>query len=166
MKKITSQRVYQGLIVDVLEAKFQFNDKILNIEQVTHPGGVCVAAKVGDHYLMVKQYRFGVEKPLIEFPAGLIDPGEDPQDSALRELEEETGYRAQSIQSLGSAYLSPGYNNEEIYFYLATDLSYVGVNFDENEDIEIIKCTLDTLNAMELKDAKTLALLHRINHHT
>lgn len=165
MKKITGQTVFQGLIIDVHKSKFEYDNKVLNIEQVTHPGGVCVAAKLDDHYLMVKQYRFGVEKQLLEFPAGLIDPGEDPEKTALRELQEETGYEAQSIVSLGSAYLSPGYNNEEIYLYLASDLRYVGTNFDENEDIEILKYTLEELNTMALQDAKTLALLHRINHH-
>lgn len=165
MKKLTAKKVYQGLIIDVHKSEFQHNDKVLNIEQVSHPGGVCVAALLDDTFLMVRQYRFGVEKSLLEFPAGLIDFGEDPMESALRELQEETGYKATSIMSLGSSYLSPGYNDEEIHLYLAQDLEFVGTNFDENEEIEIIRYTLAEINAMELQDAKTLALLHRINQH-
>ena len=169
MKKINEKQSYNGIIVNAYVSSFEHDGKMLKIEQVRHPGGVCVAALKDDKFLMVKQYRFGVEKSLLEFPAGLIDPNEDPMNTALRELQEETGYEASTIIDLGHLYLSPGYSDEITYLYFAKDLHFVGTNFDENEDIEMVEVPLETLiqesKDNRISDAKTIALIHKVEHY-
>ena len=155
MKKLK----YNGLIVDV----YQYEKDKQTIEQVIHPGGVCVAAITPNNTLLfVKQYRFGVEKPLLEFPAGLIEPNEDPKVTALRELEEETGYLANHIETLGSYYLSPGYSSEIIHLYFAKDLKKTSQNLDIFEDIEVIEMDLKRAFAYDFKDIKTVLLLQKV----
>lgn len=167
MKKIDETLKFKGIIIDAYESQFKHHDKHLRIEQVKHPGGVCIAAITDDNtVLMVKQYRFGIEKDLVEFPAGLIDPGEEPQNTALRELQEETGYKAKHIESAGHIYLSPGYTDEVTYLYIAKDLEYVGTNFDENEVIQQVEMPLNTLidlcDTHKITDAKTVALAYKL----
>lgn len=155
MKKLK----YNGLIVDV----YQYEKDKQTIEQVIHPGGVCVAAITPNNTLLfVKQYRFGVDKPLLEFPAGLIEPNEDPKVTALRELEEETGYLANHIESVGSYYLSPGYSSEIIHLYFAKDLKKTSQNLDLFEDIEVIEMDLKRAFAYDFKDIKTELLLQKV----
>lgn len=171
MKKLKTDLKFKGIIIDAYESQFKNGEKNLRIEQVTHPGGVCVAAITKDNtVLLVKQYRFGIEKDLIEFPAGLIDPGEDPMDTARRELQEETGYLAHHIEGVGHLHLSPGYSNEITYLYFAKDLEYVGTNFDENEEITIIEIPLETFYDMcdtnQFTDAKTVALAYYLQNRT
>lgn len=155
MKKLK----YNGLLVDV----YQYEKDKQTIEQVIHPGGVCVAAITPNNTLLfVKQYRFGVEKPLLEFPAGLIEPNEDPKVTALRELEEETGYLANHIESVGSYYLSPGYSSEIIHLYFAKDLKKTSQNLDLFEDIEVIEMDFKRAFTYDFKDIKTELLLQKV----
>ena len=155
MKKLK----YNGLLVDV----YQYEKDKQTIEQVIHPGGVCVAAITPKNTLLfVKQYRFGVEKPLLEFPAGLIEPNEDPKLTALRELEEETGYFANHIKSVGTYYLSPGYSSEVIHLYFAKDLKKTSQNLDIFEDIEVIEMDLKDALAYDFMDIKTELLLQKV----
>lgn len=167
MKFSNEELKFKGIVIDAYHKDYQNKDKTMRIEQVIHPGGVCIAAQKNDgSFLMVKQYRFGIEQDLLEFPAGLIDPNEDPKNSALRELQEETGYQAKHIESLGHLFLSPGYSNEITYLYFAKELEYVGTNFDENEDITQVEKTLDELiflsDTHQIQDAKTLALIYKL----
>lgn len=150
---------YKGIIVEV----HQKHNGVHTIEQVKHPGGVCVAALTPHNTLLfVKQHRFGIERDLLEFPAGLIEPDEDPKITALRELEEETGYLANHIESLGSFYLSPGYSNEVIHLYFAKDLNKTSQNLDLFEDIEVIEMDLETAFAHDFMDIKTEFLLQKV----
>lgn len=150
---------YKGIIVEV----HQKHNGVHTIEQVKHPGGVCVAALTPHGTLLfVKQHRFGIEKDLLEFPAGLIEPDEDPKITALRELQEETGYLANHIESLGSFYLSPGYSNEVIHLYFAKDLNKTSQNLDLFEDIEVIEMDLETAFAHDFMDIKTELLLQKV----
>lgn len=169
MKKLSREHKFDGIIVDAYESVFETDGKKLLIEQVEHPGGVCVAAMNDEgNMLLVKQYRFGVEKDLLEFPAGLIEPNEEPSKTALRELQEETGYKAKHIEDLGFIYTSPGYSNEITHLYYAYDLEYIGTNFDENEDITQVEIPFETLLQMcdehRIPDAKTVALIYKIRN--
>lgn len=169
MNELNNNKKFEGIIVDVSHSKYQTEDKTLTIEKVSHPGGVCVAALKDDgKLLLVKQYRFGIDEELIEFPAGLIDPNEDPKNTALRELREETGYMANQITSLGKLYLSPGYSNEITYLYFAQDLTFVGYDFDENEEITQIEMTPSELYTLcdnhTITDAKTVALAYKLKN--
>lgn len=150
---------YKGIIVEV----HQKHNGVHTIEQVKHPGGVCVAALTPHNTLLfVKQHRFGIERDLLEFPAGLIEPDEDPKITALRELEEETGYLANHIESLGCYYLSPGYSNEVIHLYFAKDLNKTSQNLDLFEDIEVAEMDLEAAFAHDFMDIKTELLLQKV----
>ena len=129
-------------------------------EVVEHPGGVGVLALTEDHkVLLVRQYRYPYGEILTEIPAGKRDPGEDPLTTGMRELEEETGYRANNFTPLGKVYPSPGYCDEVIYLYLATDLVPTQAHPDEDEFLEVERRDLEELTQQvlngEITDAKT-----------
>ncbi|WP_369408148.1 NUDIX hydrolase [Leptolyngbya ohadii] len=106
-----------------------------------HPGGaLAVPITPEGKLVLVRQYRFAAQGRLLEFPAGTIEPNEDPLTTIQREIEEETGYHADRWQTLGQFYLAPGYSDEIIYAYLAQDLHKLETppQQDEDEDIETV----------------------------
>jgi ADP-ribose pyrophosphatase len=110
-------------------------------ECVRHPGGaLAVPVTPEGKLILVRQYRFAVGGRILEFPAGTVEPNEDPQDTIKREIEEETGYRAHKWQKLGDFILAPGYSDEVIYAFLAKDLEKLETppEQDEDEDIETV----------------------------
>lgn len=133
-------------------------------EYVTHPGAVCVLpiTQNGD-VVFVKQYRYSIKSTLLELPAGKLDAGEEPANCALRELREETGYTAGKIKEMGSILLSPGYSNEVIHLFAATELVAGKQQNDEDELTQVhhipLQKALDMVLAGEIKDSKTVALL-------
>lgn len=166
-----------------LESALQFNGRIISVvhdrirlpngdlsmrEVVRHPGGVCVAAR-DEHgrWLMVDQFRYAFQTVLTEFPAGKLEPGEDPIEAAQRELIEETGYSALELLPAGQLYPSPGYLNEIIHLYIAPHCTYVGQQLDYHEFLNVKTMTLDELNASVMNqtqtDAKTMALIFKLN---
>lgn len=133
-------------------------------ECVRHPGGALAVPVTSDGKLiLVRQYRFAVGSRLIEFPAGTIEANEDPLNTVKREIEEETGYRANKWQKLGEFFLAPGYSDEIIYAFLAEDLSKLDKPpaQDEDEDIETLIWTPEQLEQAILEgepvDAKSIA---------
>jgi ADP-ribose pyrophosphatase len=133
-------------------------------ECIRHPGGALAVPVTNDGKLvLVKQYRFSVEKRLLEFPAGTIEPQENPAKTIERELEEETGYHANQWHFLGQFPLSPGYSDEYIYAFLARDLEKLTQppKQDEDEDIDVVLMTKEelehTILTGEPVDAKTIA---------
>ncbi len=120
-------------------------------ECIRHPGGALAVPVTQDGKLvLVRQYRFAVADRLLEFPAGTIEPGEAPQTTIEREIEEETGYRAGSWQSLGKFSLAPGYSDEYIYAFLARDLEKLAKppQQDADEDIAVVLMTPADLEEM------------------
>jgi ADP-ribose pyrophosphatase len=103
---------------------------------------------------------------LLEIPAGGIDPGEEPSDSAIRELEEETGYHAQKLERLGGFYSSPGFCTEYLHLFLATELEEGRRSADEDEIIEVVPTPLkeipNLISSGEICDAKSIAGLLRV----
>ncbi len=113
-------------------------------ECIRHPGGALVVPVTPDGKLvLVRQYRFAVADRLLEFPAGTIEPGEDPQSTIQREIEEETGYRAHHWQALGKFPLAPGYSDEYIYAFLARGLEKLlePPPQDADEDMTVVLMT-------------------------
>jgi len=133
-------------------------------ECIRHPGGALAVPVTDDGKLvLVKQYRFAVQGRILEFPAGTVEPGEDPASTVDREIEEETGYSASRWTHLGDFILAPGYSDEIIYAYLARGLTKLEKPpaQDDDEDIEVVLMTPDELEAAILAgepvDAKSIS---------
>ena len=129
---------------------------------VRHPGAVTVIAALGDGRLvMIQNERVAVQEALLEFCAGKLEPGEDPQKAAARELEEETGYVAASVAPLGRFYTTPGFADELMHVFLATDLKKGTQRLEPGESIEVILLHPDELRAAiragTMKDGKSMA---------
>ena len=131
-------------------------------EVVRHPDAVTVLPLLGDgRVCFVQNYRVAVGQTLIELPAGVVEPGEDPALTARRELAEETGYQAERIELLASFYTSPGILDERMYLYLATSLRAGPATPEPGEDLRPLLATWDEALNMardgRIQDAKTLA---------
>jgi len=133
-------------------------------EVVRHPGAVVILPLLDDGRICFeKNFRVAVNQTLIELPAGTLEPNEDPADTALRELAEETGYRAGQMEHLITFCMSPGILDERMYLYLARDLQAGPTALEPGEDIQSLLCTwdeaLDMAQSGEIRDAKTLVAL-------
>ncbi|TAD79073.1 MAG: NUDIX hydrolase [Oscillatoriales cyanobacterium] len=132
-------------------------------ECIRHPGGALAVPFTNDGQLvLVRQYRFAMQGRLLEFPAGTVEVGEDPAKTIRREIEEETGYSAATWRNLGDFPIAPGYSDELIYAYLATDLTRLETppSQDDDEDIEVVLMTPavfeETVRSGVMVDAKTV----------
>lgn len=161
-KTLNTELVYKGKILEVYKDDVKLADGKKSFEEVVkHSGGVVVIALKDDKtILMVKQYRYPIKKTVLELPAGKLEKDEDPFCAAQRELEEETGYCANSWKSLGYINTSPGFSDEKLYLYLAQDLEFTHCHPDEGEIIESfeykIKDIYEMIKKNEINDAKTL----------
>lgn len=131
---------------------------------VVHPGAAVILPLLPDgRMVLVYNYRRTVEKELLELPAGTLETGEKPIETAARELEEETGYRAGRLELLIEFFPSPGILTERMYVYVATELEYVGQDLDENEQIRVHTVTTEEARRLlvegRLEDGKTIAAL-------
>jgi ADP-ribose pyrophosphatase len=124
-------------------------------ECVRHPGGA-LAVPVTDagELVLVRQYRFAVMGRLLEFPAGTVEPSETPAETIRREIQEETGYSADTWLPIGNFPLAPGYSDELIYAFLATDLKKLppspDLGTDEDEDLEVVLMSPEQLEKAAL----------------
>ncbi|BAT54307.1 hypothetical protein NOS3756_32760 [Nostoc sp. NIES-3756] len=132
-------------------------------ECIRHPGGaLAVPVTPEGKLVLVRQYRFAVQGRILEFPAGTLEPTEEPLETVKREIEEETGYSAQKWDKLGEFFLAPGYSDEIIYAFLARDLEKLETppKQDEDEDIETVLLTPEELERAILQgepiDAKSI----------
>ncbi len=133
-------------------------------EIVRHPGAVTILPVLDDgRVCLLRNYRVAVDETLIELPAGTLEPGEDPAETARRELVEETGYRAGHIELLATFFTSPGILDEKMYIYLATSLSPGPTALEPGEQIEPLLATWPEALAMvrdgRIHDAKTITAL-------
>ena len=138
---VSSEVVFEGMIWNVKSESFDFAGQKLTREFVEHPGAVAVVAvNEANQVLMIRQYRHPVREFLWEIPAGLLDvEGESELLAAERELLEETGFRADSIEPLIDFYTTPGGNSEKIRVFHATKLEFVGrPDFQDGEERELI----------------------------
>ncbi|MCB9499627.1 MAG: NUDIX hydrolase [Erysipelotrichaceae bacterium] len=164
-KKLASKNIYKGHIVNL------FVDDVLcpnghesTREVIRHCKAACVVAKLPNgKYILEKQFRYPYDEVIFEIPAGKTDEGETTLKTAKRELEEETGYRPNKVEFLGTYYPSPAYTDEIIDMYYAEDLVKTEQHLDENEALNLMEVTLDELKEMikdnKIKDGKTLAAL-------
>ena len=148
------------------------NGSVGNWECISHPGGsMAVPVTAEGQFVLVRQYRFAMQGRLLEFPAGTVEVGESPLTTIQREIQEETGYKAASWKTLGEFPNAPGYSDEIIYAYLATDLEKLEnpPDLDEDEDIEVMLMDGPTLEREILAgtpiDAKSIAAFYMAKAH-
>ena len=162
-KMISSKRIYEGRIINLrVDTVTLPNGKTSKREIVEYAGAVAVVPmnKNGE-LLLVRKYRYAVGQTLLEIPAGKIEPGEDYAVSAGRELLEETGFTASNLKPLISFYSTPGFTNEQIHLFLATDLKLKKQKLDDDEFIDVVTVTLKQALEMiwsgKICDAKSVA---------
>lgn len=164
-KKLASENIYKGIVFDVVKDKVELsNGLIRNREIVKHNGGVVILAEKDNKILMVKQYRYAVGQALYELPAGKLDKeNEDILSAAKRELLEETGHSAKDWKSLGFIFPTPGFCDEKLHLFYATNLTFDKPNPDEGEIIEHFEVELNKVFEMiksgEIVDSKSICAL-------
>lgn len=168
-KTIKSDTIYDGKILKLrVETVELENKRYSKREIVDHQKGVGIIAFDGeDKIWMVKQYRKAIDKITLEIPAGLVDPGEMPIETAKRELQEEVGFLPETISYLFDMHASPGFTNDKLSFFLAKDLVKSSLDQDEDENVEACAIEIKELYKMvengEITDAKTIiAILYCI----
>lgn len=160
--KITSDTVYDGVLLHVRKDMVELpNGKTSVREYIQHPGAVGLIAYLPNgNILLLNQFRYPLKKVFIEIPAGKIDPDETPEATGLRELEEETGYRAGTLRFLTKIHPCIGYSDEVIYIYEAFDLIKGDKKPDDNEFMDVFELPLDEAvrktKAGEITDVKTM----------
>ncbi|MCS1350831.1 NUDIX hydrolase [Mechercharimyces sp. CAU 1602] len=165
-KTINSQVLFEGRIIKVQIDEVSLpNGNTSTRELVKHPGAVSILAITEEEKIvLVRQYRKPLEKAILEIPAGKIDPGENPQHCAKRELEEETGYLAQEMDEVLSFYTSPGFSDEIVYIYEAKKLTQGEAKPDADEFVETVELTLtealEKISSHEIHDAKTVTAIY------
>ncbi|MCC7094293.1 MAG: NUDIX hydrolase [Ignavibacteriaceae bacterium] len=166
---ISSQVIYKGKVFNTLVDQIEYNSGNKAIREVAeHPGGaVVVPVTDNGKIVMVTQYRFPVKEVLLELPAGKLSKGEDPKVCAVRELEEETGYKSDDIKSLGSIYTTPGYSTEKLWIYLAENLKPGNYNREEGEfGMEVFELSLPEVEEKiyngEIVDGKTICGIYLV----
>lgn len=166
-KTLSSEKIFSGKIFDVKQDKIiQSTGQKATRDVVVHSGGVVIVAEKSNQILMVKQYRYPVEKTLIELPAGRLDKtGESIIEAAKRELLEETGFVAKKWTDLGYIYSSPGFTTEKLFLFHATNLEFKNQQPDEDEIIEFefyeTKKIISMILNGEINDAKTICAILR-----
>lgn len=166
-KTLNSQVVYKGKVITVIKDDIETSDGHKSFREVAlHNGGVVIVAfKDENTILLVKQYRYPLKSVNIELPAGKLEIGENPDFAAIRELEEETGYRAKNWKSLGFINTTPGICTEKLYLYMAKDLEFVGEHPDEGEIIKCYEYKLSEVYEMiyngQINDSKTICAITR-----
>mgnify|MGYP001247232260 FL=1 len=168
-KTIRTKKIFSGNIISVqVDDVLLPNGKESKREIVKHPGAVAIipVTKNGN-MIFVKQFRKPLERSLIEIPAGKIEENEDPEITAVRELEEETGFTTDTLTYVASFYTSPGFADEIIHLYYTDQLRPLTerVEGDEDEFVEIVELSLEEaeqyVRDKKIYDAKTMyALLY------
>jgi ADP-ribose pyrophosphatase len=162
MKGEHTKRIYQGRVVtlDVDTVRLP-NGLTVELEMIHHPGAAAVVPMRDDgKVILIRQYRYAAGGYIYEIPAGKLHAGEDPKICAMRELEEEVGYVAASLQLLTSILTTPGFTDEVIHIYLGTGLTIGKQALDHDEVIEIVELPLEEAMAQiregTIRDGKTI----------
>src|SRR5713226_2545412 len=158
---IDSKNVFSGRIFNVTVDTVREGDRTYIREVVHHSGSAVILPAFDDGTIaLVRQYRHPAVKYLLELPAGTLNDKELPEEGAVRELEEELGLIAGKMEKLCEFFVSPGYCEEKMWLYLATDLSETAQRLEDDELIEVVRLPLERALQMitdgEIEDAKTI----------
>jgi ADP-ribose pyrophosphatase len=162
---IASETMYCGRAFNVRRDEVSLpNQETMHLDIIEHVGAVTILPVDADgHILFVRQYRHAAGKELLELPAGTLDVGELPENCALREIREETGFAAGKLIKLGEFFLAPGYSTEYMVVYLATELRHDPLPGDQDEFITLQTIPIDHAYELALngglQDGKSLAAL-------
>lgn len=163
---VSSELLVDGILLKAYRDRVRLPDGQTSVrEWVAHLGASAVVPLFADGTTcLVRQYRYAPQRVFLEVPAGKLDhPGEAPEDVALRELEEETGYQAKTLHALGSFYPCIGYSNECIHVFVAKDLQHKQQNLDAGERLEVVRlpfaAAVEKARRGELLDMKTALIL-------
>ena len=165
--KIDGRRVYTGKVVHLDVDTVRFPDGSTGeLELFRHPGASAVVPFLSDpagddpQVLLIRQYRYAADGYLYEIPAGRLDPGEDPEVCARRELEEETGCTAERVERLTTFYTTPGFVDEKIHLFLAAGLTMGEHSREKDEFLEVVSMPLSDallrIERGEIRDGKTI----------
>ena len=161
-RTMKSEKIFDGKILSLRVDTVELPDKKYSKREVVEhePAVAIVAADDEDNIILIKQYRKAVDKIIYEIPAGCLEIGESPKEGAIRELKEETGYIADSIEYATEFFCSPGFCNEKIYIFMAKGLVKGEQELDEDEFIEYLKVPLEKAVKMievgEIMDGKSI----------
>lgn len=162
-KLTNSKTLFEGKVFNLKVDEIEYDSGNKGIREViVHPGGAVVIPVTNEGKLvMVTQIRYPFQTTLLEFPAGKLDIDEDPLDCAIRELEEETGYKSGKVNKLGKIYTAPGYCTETLHIYVAQELKKGDHKREEGEQgMEVFELSLEEIekkiNNGEIVDAKSI----------
>lgn len=160
-KTLHKNYLYKGKILTLRKDDVLLPDGNEAIREIIeHSGGACVVYEEAGKILFVKQFRYAYGEEVLELPAGKLNPGEDPKEACIRELEEEAGVRVSEAKLLFVAYPSPGYTDERIYIYRAKNGVKTKAHLDEGEFLDALWIEEQKVKEMlkngEIKDAKTI----------
>lgn len=156
------KNIFKGRVLNLfLETVTLPNGATAELEIIHHPGAAAIVPLKDDGtVVLIRQYRQALRAFIYEIPAGKLSPGEDPRACAARELEEEIGYRAGSLELLASVYTAPGFCDEVIHIYLGTRLAPGRQQLDQDEVLEIVEMPLEKAVAHIrdglIRDGKTI----------
>jgi ADP-ribose pyrophosphatase len=158
---LASKEIFRGRIFDVTIDTVREGDKTYQREVVHHPGSAVIVPAFEDGTVaLVCQYRHPAVRYLLEVPAGTLNRGERPEEGAARELEEELGFVAGRLEKLAEFYVSPGFCEEKMWIYLATEMIETKQQLEEDEIVDVIRLpfseALEMISAGEIEDAKTI----------
>ena len=168
--RLSSRQAYSGRLLQVDVDTVRAPDgSTLELEIVRHPGAAAVVPMLSEAsdpdptILMLRQYRYASGGTMWEIPAGVLQPGEDPLACARRELEEETGARAERIEPLITIYTTPGFTDERIHLFWATGITAGETRHEPDEFIEVrverLSGVLEMIERGEITDAKSIIAL-------
>ncbi len=168
-KRIKTEKVYEAHVFDVYNDYLELPDgRNVVYDLIRHNSGSCILPVMGDGTIvLVKQYRNSIDDITYEVPAGFIDVNETPQEAALRELREETGYVAEKTVFVSKTVLAIGTSDEQTYVYIGMDLSEGVKNPDEDEFVENARLSMDDALDMirngKIVDSKTIIAIYAYN---
>lgn len=163
IKRIDRSLVYKGAWISMYTDSMAFaNGNFADWDFIHHNGAAAMVAEDADgKIVMIRQWRPGAEREILELPAGGINPGEEPMAAAVRELREETGALCDEAKPLLMIQPSPAYNDEKVHMFYCKVTGYAELALDENEYVTIERYSLDELIGMimngEIADSKTVA---------